>query len=464
MRTSFVSFSLISTVLIACGGDPPPPNEVRTRIGEDLRYVLTEGKAAMDGSTAALPSGAALGFATRTLEQARLARPLSRLLVSAKDRNLSLDGDEEAGFDPDAIIDTLNNKLFTDANHLGNGIYQVPASLVCAESVYDDTTGTTQEVIDQECATNLAKAELRVRVAQDDGLRFWIQLDANHDEPLGILLRHDELAVTVDLDDATDAMIALAQVFGEQAPNADLSGEVTSSIKIHGHAHASAAVSFDRALSIKFADQGVGLDSDGAFRFASAAGDIFAIELDGGNAPKADFDLGLGLTTAHLPADEVEPSSDLVLGGATVNATFAGNTLTMNNISLGNQTTKFLVGGVPTMTIDLNANDGRKLNATIVADALAGTETLTVSPRLDLQTFVDDEPSPYNVTRVLLDGSLRGTDGTDVTEVVSGTFSITTNPSQYGFSATAGQCVTATDVYDEDTYSSWTQYSVGACL
>jgi hypothetical protein len=463
MRTALVSLSLLSTTLLACSDDPPAPTDVRARIGDDLRYILTEGKAAMDGSTQALPSGAAFGFATRTLEQARLAEPLARLFPSVKDRNQSLDGEEEADFDPDAIIDTLNNELFTDANYLGNGVYRVPASLVCSETVYDDTTNTTQEVIDQECAANLLKADVRVRVAQDDGLRFWLQLDANHDEPLGILLRHDELAVTVDLDDATDAMIALAQVFGETAPNANLSGQVTSSLKIHGHAHASASVSFDRALSIKFAEQGIGLDSDGAFRFASAAGDIFAIELDG-NAPKADLDLGLGLTTAHLPGDEFEPSSELVLGGATVNASFQGNTLTLNNISLGNQTTTFSTGGVQNLSIDLNKNDGRKLNATIVADSVTGSETLTVSPRLDLQTFVDDEPSPYNVSRVQLDGSLRGFEGSDVIEVVSGSFAITTDPAQYGFSAIAGQCVTATEIYDETTYESWTQYSVGACL
>jgi hypothetical protein len=463
MRTTLLSLSLLSTALIACSDDPPSPSDVRARIATDLHYVLTEGKTAMDGSTASMPTGAAFGFATATLEQARLAAPLSRLFVTAKDRNLSLDGDEETDFDPDAIVDFLNQELFTDANHIGNGIYRVPASLVCTETVYDDTTNTTQEVIDPECAANLAKADVRVRVADDDGLRFWLQLDANHDEPLGILLRHDEIAVTVNLDDATDAMIALAQAFGEQAPNADLSGQVTGSVKIHGQGHAAASIAFDRAISIKFAEQGVGLDSDGAFRFASAAGDIIAIELDG-NAPKADFDLGLGLTTVHVPADEFDPSTDVVLGGATVDAMFQANTLTLNNISLGNQTTSVTTGGVPSLTVDLNANDGRKLDATIVVDQATGSETLTVSPRLDLQTFSNDEEGPYSVTRVQLDGSLRGFEGSDVTEVVSGSFAITTNPAQYGFSATAGQCVTATDIYDEETYTSWTQYSVGACL
>jgi len=466
MRTALVPLSLLSTALIACGGDPPPPNEVRAHIASDLRYVLTESKSAMDGSTASIPSGAAFGFATRALDDsgamARLVQPVERLLVS-KHRQ-ALDEEADTDFDPDAIIDMLNNELFTDANHLGGGIYQVPPSLVCSETVYDETTNTTQEVIDPQCAQDLAKVELRVRVTDDDGgLRFWIQIDANHDEPLGFLLRHDELAITVNLDDATDAMIALAPLFGEQAPNADLRGEITGAVKIHGQGHAEASVSFDRALSIQLADQGVPLTSDGAFRFASAAGKIVGIDMDG-NAPRADFDLGLGLTTLHMPSDDVEPSTDVVLGGATVNAHAQGNTLQLDNISLGNQTTTVTSGGALVMSIDLNPSDGRKLSATVTVDPTTGAETLAVSPRLDLQTFIDDAPNPYNVTRVQLDGALRGDELGEQLEVVSGRFSMTTDPAQYGFSASAGECVFATEVYDDTTYSSWTQYSVGTCL
>jgi hypothetical protein len=426
--------------------------------------VLTEGQAAMDGSTANLPTGAAFGVATTALESSGVARfaPIKRLLV----RDRQLHEDEEAAFDPDEVIDFLNQKLFTDANHLGNGIYKVPASLVCAETTVDDL-GNGFTTIDPECAQKLELAQLRIRVEEDDGLRFWVQVDANHDEPVGVLLRRDELGLTVNLDDATDAMIALAPLFGEQAPNADLSGQISGSIKILGEAHAAVAVSFDRALSIKFAEQGVGLDSDGAFELASAPADVIAIDLDG-KASKAKLDLGLGETTAHVPADEFDPATDLVLGGASVNASFAGNTLTLNNISLGSKTTSMSIGGQQALAIDLNANDGRKLNATITVDPATGDETLTVSPRLDLQMstnheLLDDEQPVYDITRIQLDGSLRGAAYSDRIEVLTGSLSMTTNPSQYGFAASAGQCVFATEIYDEVTFSSWTEYSVGSC-
>ena len=444
------STSILSLLTFAaCGSDEPPsPNDVRSAIHDDLHYVLTEGKAATTKSTTNLPAASLLSMFSQSLVIPAPAEALD-------------------GMDPDEITNKIETELFTDANYLGGGLYKVPASLVCMETIYNDD-GTTTEQLDPTCAADLDKIQLRVRVAsEDDAIRFFIQVDANHDEPLSILLAHDQLALTLDLDDATDAMIALSAIEGEAPPNADLSGSVTASLKIVAAAHAQVALTFDRAIAIKVADAGISLDSDAATRFTSAAAQVIAVELDG-NAPKAKLDLGLGATTAHIPGDSIDPSSrDIVLGGATVNATYQGNTLSLDNISLGTTTTQVSVNGQVAQTIDLNATSGRKLNATITADPATGMETLAVSPRFDLQTSVNHallgEAAPvYDVTRVLLDGSLRGIDGQ--VEVASGTFSISTSPAQYGFSASAGQCVTSSESEDPNTFDYYTTYSVGACL
>lgn len=470
MRTAFLSLSLLSTALVACSGDEPPaPSEVRERIATDLRYVLTEAKAAIEGSTKNLPSGSAFSFASGALETTGLARVMPASLTKEPTDRLFADGDESSvEIDPDALIELLNERLFTDRNHLGNGIFKVPADLVCEETSYDPDTGTESYSIDPECAQKLQDAQLRIRVAKDDGLQFAIQVDANHDEPLLFTLRSDELAVTLDLDEATDAMVALAPLFGEQAPNAKLAGQITGSLKILGTAHAKLAVTFDRALSIAVADAGIGLDSEGAFRFTSAAGNILTTELDG-KGEKAKLALGLGETTVHVPGDELDPAAmDLVLGGATVDASLEGSTLKLDNISLGTKTTRMSIGGQQAYAIDLNANDGRTLSATLSADPVTGHETLTVSPRLDLQIAVNhdllgEETPVYDVTRVQLEGTLKSWPIGNQIEVVSGSLALTTNPAEYGFTATAGQCVTATEHYDEETFRLWTQYSVGAC-
>jgi len=66
--------------------------------------------------------------------------------------------------------------------------------------------------------------------------------------------------------------------------------------------------------------------------------------------------------------------------------------------------------------------------------------------------------------RVQIDGSIRGSELTSQTEVVSGSVTVTTNPAQYGFTASAGQCVQQSEVYDSATFQYYTAYSVGSCL
>jgi hypothetical protein len=456
MRTRFLALSLLSTSLVACGDDAPAPSDVRAAISSDLRHVLTEGKAASDGSTADLPSASVLGFATGALEQSGFTRVLPETIKEPKNRQAFVDGEGE--LDPNELINMLNNKLFTDANHVGDGVYRVPASLLCGEPA------------DADCADAVAKAELRVRVeGEDEGLRFWLQVDMNHDEPLGFLLKSDELAMTLDLDEAGDAIAALAPLFGEEAPNVALSGEVTGSIVIKGKAQAALALSFDRAISIKLAGQGVNLDSPNAFRFASAAAQVLAIDLDG-TAKQAKLDLGLGETSLHIaPEDDFDiHPTDIFLAGATMNATFANRVLEMKNISLGNKTSTISVGGMQGLAVDLNRDSGRKLDATITADAATGTETLTVAPRFDLRMTTDhavlgDDVPVYDITRVLLEGSLKSSAFGNSVKVVTGRFSMTTNPAEYGFIASQGQCVFATENYDEEMLSSWTKYTVGSC-
>jgi hypothetical protein len=474
--TSLLTLSVLSTTLIACGSDDPPtPTEVRTALTDDLSYVLREGEAAM-AATDSLPTGSAFGFATVALGDSsdtagRALAPLTRfiddMVGDTRTQTQSFDEEQTAS---DAIVKKLNDELFTNANYLGDGVYRVPASLVCTETTYDPDTGTETTAVNPDCAQKLDEAQLRIRVASEDGgIRFYIQVDANHDEPLAFLLSHTKLAVTVNLDDATAAMQALAPVFGETAPNADMKGQITGAVEIKGAAHAGVSLSFDRAVAIKFADAGIDLDGDTATRFTSAAGKVFALDLDA-HATKASMSLGLGATTAHIPGDALDPqATDLALGGATVDASFAGNTLTLANISLGDTQTTLRKGGALAMSVDLNPNDGRSLDATITVDPATGDETLAVSPRLDLRHMVDhaimgDEAPVYDVTRVLIDGSVRGSALGDRVEILSGSVSVETNPSGYGFSATAGQCVTSTDIYDSQTYTSYTQYSVGSCL
>jgi hypothetical protein len=455
--STLVALTLPFGLVTACADDPPAPADVRTRIADDLGHVLKEGSAAMKGGSEAFPMGAAFGLferfgggATTTVSLKRDARSdlMNRVVGRLQLNPTNPEPEGDAGFDSDRLVEELNTKLFTDANHVGDGIYVVPASLVC--------TGVG-DVVDAECATEFDKIQLRVRTATDDDrLILAMQVGANHVEPLRFTLSHTSLAATLDLDETSQAMTALAPLFGEAPPNARLAGQITGKLEVLGTANAKVSVTFDRALDIAIADEGLALDSADAIRFTSEAANVASLAFDGG-AGTGSVMLGLGATTMHIPADE-SAAVDLDLAGASLVAMLATNQpLQLTHVGLGERTTTLSVGGQRAMAIDLNPDDGRAFSATIAHDSASGLDTITVTPKLDLNVSIDhavlgDEAPLFDVTRVLLEGSLRS-NGEDQVQVMSGSFSIATNPAQFGFTATAGQCIT-------DTIDSW---SVGAC-
>ena len=471
-RPSILAVSIIAGLgLAACSDDPPPPDEVRARISADLGNVLREGNAAYQGGTEAMPGGAATAvvermFGTDSTVVQRVRGVVARLAPAASHGALPVDEPYSA----DQQIAYLTEKLFTDANYLGDGIFQVPPSLVCARTEID-TTGKPVETIDAACAEQLAEAEIRVRVSRSGGqIRFSLQLGADHDEPLTIGLEHHAISVTIDLDDAWHAAVALAKVFGQELPNASLAGQITGRLEILGAAHAKATLDIDRALAIAFAEAGVALDGPDAYRFSSAKAKVFSIELDGA-ARHAAFALGLGATAAHVldDTDAGRDRIDLDLPGLTAAAEFTeGRPLEVTRVSLGDRTASISKNGRRAVAIDLNPDDGRAFGATLGLDPATGRETLAVSPKLDLRVVVDhaalgDAAPVYDVTQILLDGSVRSDATGDRLEVLTGSLEISTNPAAYGITAAAGQCVSARDVEDLPSGDIYTQWLVSAC-
>jgi hypothetical protein len=451
--------------LLACGTDAPSPSEVRGRISDDLGNVLRESEAASEASTTALPIDTAIGLLERFIPaETELSKRIAKIDVQR------LDEPEEDENITEELIEELNTKLFTDANHAGDGIYKVPADYACTEETFEED-GSVTTSLDAECVVEWEKLQLRVRVADDDGtLTLAIQVGADHDEPLRFALTHTSLAMTLDLDETGQAFSALAPLFGEAAPNASLSGQVTGKLEVLGTQSAKASLTIDRSIAIAFAEAGVALDGPGAFRFSSAAANVAAISFDG-VAGTGSVVIDLGETRAHVPGDVEfdEPAIDLDLPGASVVAMLAANQpLQLTHIGLGDRRTTMSVDGQPALSIDLNPSDGRAFGAIVSRDASTGLDTIQVSPVLDLQMAVDhaalgEEAPLYDVTRVLVTGSLRSGAESDRIEVVSGGFSITTTPAEFGFSATAGQCVTSTFAEDVATGQFYDQWSAGTC-
>jgi hypothetical protein len=425
---------VFAALLAACSASPPPsPSMVRARITSDLGHVLHEVKNASDGSTVNVPGATTL----HALLPVQLGATLPTLP------------------DPDTSVTWLNEHVFTDANSLGDGVFAIPPEVVCSAG-------------DAACAQRLADVQLRVRVEEneDQSLRFAVQVDSSHDEPLSFRLAPSELAIEIDLDGSDQAVVAVAQLFGEQAPQVQLQGAATADVTIVGPAHAMVSLQIVRALSLALAPQGVTLAEDGAFRFASAPAQVLAVELDG-NAPLANVQLGLGETIVHLPGDATTRSTDIDLAGLTAIAKFAEQgTLTLGGVSLGGKTTTIGKAGATAVMIDLDPDAGRAFDAVILADPVTGNEKLTVSPLLDLRQAIDhavlgDVPPVYDPTQLAITGTVI-TSPAQV-QVTSGTYTLATNPAQYGFSASAGQCVSPTAAHDAASGQDYTAYAVTPC-
>ncbi len=467
-QTSLALASLTAlTMLGAACGDPettaPTPVELRTQLRADLGHILDETAAAVEAGETALPN-------TAVLEMLTSALPTEGALTGAKVRDglariLPADPIDEDPLNSDAAIDWLEQNLFTDANHLGGGIYEVPASLVCTTSIYDETTGESTESVDAACAADFEQVQLRIRVTSDDDeLSFAIQLGADHAEPIVVGLARTRVSLSVDLDEAMAAAAQLAPLFGEELPNLDFSGQVTSALEVLGEDHAKATFTIDRALRVRFAEAGVALDGPDAFRFASAASTLFTLEFDA-PADVGSAALALGETSLYEPEEQLA----LDLPGITGTAALAsGQPLRITGISLGDRTTTLTKAGAQALGIDLNPADGRALDVTITAEG-DDAATLAVSPRLDLRVALDHtvrgtEREVYDVTRIQLDGTLRGEATSSQIEIVDGTFAITTDPVSYGFSATGGQCVSSSEQYDDVGGWYYEAFTVGACL
>ncbi|MGE0872913.1 MAG: hypothetical protein AB7P03_30440 [Kofleriaceae bacterium] len=458
-NTLFALAITSSLGIAACGDEPPAPSDVRARVSNDLGHVLNETMAATAGTRDGLPDLATLGVLERAVGLSSSDGIAARLQSGMR---ASFDG-EESDDGPQQIIDELNAKLFSDANHLGDGIYRVPAELVCTTTDFDQN-GNEIEAVDPECAAQLERAELRVRVeSDDDTLRFAIQIGHDHDEPLVFSLTHDSFAQTLDLDEAGNALNTLAELFDVPGVNARLAGQVTAMVEVLGTAHIRGTLDIDRNLDIAVADPGVDLNGADAFRFTSAKAQVFSLELDG-SVGVGGLSLGLKDTAIHAPGDD---GFDLDLPGASFDVDLANNQpLVVSNIGLGDRTTKLTKGSAQAFAIDVNPADGRRFDLSITQGA--GVQSLEVSPRLDVQLAVDhnvlgDDMPIYDVTRVQLDGALISSDTSDQVRVQGGSFSITTNPASYGFTAAAGQCVMGEDAYDPNTGGYYTQWTVATC-
>jgi hypothetical protein len=271
----------IGVLLTACGNEVLPA-DVRSRISDDLGNVIAKTNGAQ------LPGATMMQFIG---------------LSPVMDSN---------------TIDYLDTNVFSDANFIGSGTYRIPPELVCA-------TG------DQACVTRVAAQLPQIRVDDNNGLNFYIELDQNNDEPLVITLRHDEVTATLDLDDAQDAITALANAIGITDPQARVSGQVTADVSVATGVHV--AFTLDRTLSIFVGMVG---NADDMFSFATSgsvvldpSGTTIALGATTARAPGLTLDLAPVVASID-PNNTITGTFDLQLGSTAMPAPYNATRVTLD--------------------------------------------------------------------------------------------------------------------------------------
>ncbi|MBK7539792.1 MAG: hypothetical protein IPI49_31465 [Myxococcales bacterium] len=432
-----------SASLVACD-EAPAPTEVRQGISQNLAAVLPEVVAALESDASGrVPLDSATGLFDLLDGEADVVAALARVPMAQQlAASSSLDAERAAGW--------LTRNVFSDANHRGDGVYRVTPQVLCALS-HDPTTGDPGPDLDEDCAVAVNKIEPKIKASGDaQELTLALLLGPSENEPVSVTLSKKAIALRMDLGETAAAVGELTDLFGGQRPNLRAAGRVALSLAVLGPQHVTVKGTIERAVDLAFAELGVDLSSAAATRFASAAAQVWSVEIDG-VAQTLTAAAALGATSVHSPADALDPAIDLDLPGVTGTLTVApGQPVKFTGLGLGKRSLTVNANGTRAATIDVNPDHGRSFDVTVTENA--GAVSFAVSPALDLRMQVDraalGEPAqPYEVTRLLLDGTAPTlTLKAGMIQVTSGHFAVTTSPAQYGVDASAGQCLAETAI------------------
>jgi hypothetical protein len=284
------------------------------------------------------------------------------------------------------LIEFLTTRVFTDANvessAQGEVTFLLRGQNVCA--------GVNAEGFEQ-CKTTLDNAQLRIKVSAPAAgdLDMDLMVGPTRAKPLALNLWRNKLAAEVDLAALKVAIGHIAGAAGEQAPElpATMQGKFKASLerlaadKLRAQLGVTQAIQIadgaDTDIQIAQANPALQGILDGASKTLTVAVDWKAVKI---KAPSTTE-----IWDAEVPRDPNDPDAgfepseprqvrhviELALGGASGTSVLDGvaDSVTLQNVGLGDATTRVKIDGVQALALDLNAAAGRRFNALITQQA-----------------------------------------------------------------------------------------------
>jgi hypothetical protein len=393
MRTFHVSLSLGGFCALAACSATLKPAEVQQQtsavignaIGQSLRALSLVG----DSSSLA-SAGAALGHLGDVSSSASTSGNQYKLAVPSSIRRYAAQNSNDT---QDQVEELLSTRIFVDANLESQdgdtATYLMHGSVVC-EPLASDTNAT----LDPNCVADLDKLQLRIRATlADGGIDLNFLFGPSRLAPLMLAVRnspHDSVAIEVELAALKATITYIEATFPTDSPSdlpAVFAGRVRFSTTVNGADDVTFAFAVLNAVSIADDASGSGHNIS-----IGTADPMMSARLQG--ALKR-----LTLTLSAGAADIVWPYADFIenpnktgtvafhLGGASFSLAiddYLPNGFTIDNIGLGGDATTLRKDGQTLLSIDLNANQGRKLSLAVAPDSAQDSAVFTVTPSYTL--------------------------------------------------------------------------------
>lgn len=361
--------------------------------------------------------------------------------------------------DRDALIDFIENKLLADENiesDTGTAvIYLLGPDIFCEE---DEEFPDSYD----ECAADIEALELRVKA----------QSFANASADLELMLGPDMLPVftisfapakisaSADLEELKAAYIAGVELVADDDADLDelperMSGRVSASLEKRG-AQFIASLNIDEAIDIKHEEFSIQLGAANAF---SLTVDTAEEALHAVLGLKAIDIAAISALNDEDDSDAIELNAILPALQGTLAIFVNQEVAELRDLTLGNGTAILKADGEEIVSLDLNENHGRKLDADL---KITDEETeITVGPAFDLelalafyrvQSLVDEVASYFqeDLLKVTLDGDEKP--AVSITEsgleVLRGQLSLSSQSAGTALEVQAGMCLEAD--YDDE--------------
>ncbi len=287
----------------------------------------------------------------------------------------------------------MKERLFVSANFEnkanGTATYLLHGDPTCRRLSQDTDPPGFIPAMDQKCADDFAKVDVRIAVTADgDGARLTVLIGPDRLELIAVIIHSDEVASEIDLPKTKAASDLIQQKLGDGNPTGmylRLAGKVRASLKKIAVQKVTAAFAILEGLDIQQTTTSASVK-------IAATDPVVALTSDGGSK-SAELQLGLGATDLATTWDPhatgiANHDLHLVIGGVYGKLSLDDGAKQIVLTDVGIAESAVSVRGASIFDLNLNADSMRRFSGKLTVNA-NGVSRLELTPKFELSLAFD---------------------------------------------------------------------------